>query len=405
MERIDGVLREFSKDGCTLSEKARQSLAIASHFADIVDRPHIGPEHLLFGLAKSNSIATVLFSDSPNAERFLGQLKNLGSMCFVAGNPPHVRTAFDIAKRLANKKRKPTINCLELMLGVLIGALDSFKYLAMTVFAQHNNDINYTDLVARANQLHSVEPYIDNQQFLLTYDGKKFRMQPFSLLDMFHFDSSGLRESGSTTVTKANIVHHTGFLGEIADEMETIINGGDIEGASLQRLLESPPLFSFVNDWQMPETKVTLEAEEAQEADFSLETVDSQSTAVEPTKPNKKCALDPKNHQGGDPLPVVNTLSLLREYQDYFRDRNRRREFHERYGFNEFCPRLAGIIGRSHELDSYESQMSIQDVYQKVRLLTYGDVVNRAKRRRIIIDQILSMPDKVSPAKSEMNQR
>jgi len=142
----------------------------------------------------------------------------LGSMCFAVGNPPDARTAFYVAKKLASKKRKPMINCLELMLGVLKAALDSFKYLTMLVFIQQNSDINYTDLMARAGQLHSIEPYIDNQQFLLTYDGKKFRIQPFSLLDVFRFDNSGLPESDNIIVTKANIVHRVSFLRELTKE-------------------------------------------------------------------------------------------------------------------------------------------------------------------------------------------
>ena len=312
MERIDSVLREFSEDGYTRSEKAIQSLAIASHFADSVDRPYMGPEHLLFGLAKSDSIAAVLFSDSPNAEEFLSQVKNSGSMCLVVGNAPDARAAFDIARKLASKKRKPTINCLELMLCVLKGALDSFRYLTMMVFIRHDNDINYADLIARADQLYSIEPYIDNQQFLLAYDGRKFRIQSFSLLDVFHFDSSGLPESGNIMATKANIVHHTSFLSERTEEMETIINKGDVDEYSFQTLLEPYPQFPFADKWQMLETRIILEAEEAQETGFFLETVDSRLNVIDLIRPNKGHAHGSRNHQGGDSSSLVRTLSLLR---------------------------------------------------------------------------------------------
>jgi hypothetical protein len=185
--------------------------------------------------------------------------------------------------------------------------------------------------------------------------------------------------------------------------METIINKGDVEEYSLQTLLESHPQFPFATKWQMLETRIILEAEEAQETGFFLETVDSQLSVVDPIKPDKKRALGSKNHQGVYSLSLVNTLSLLREYQDYLYDRNKRQEFHEKYGFSEFRPRLAGIIRRKHDLDSYESQMSIQDEYKNLRSLTYEDIVNRVKRRRVMTDQILSIPDEVNPARSQMD--
>ena len=320
-------------------------------------------------------------------------------MIYLVGTPPDAETAFDTAKRLASKKQKHAINCLELMLGVLTGALDSHKYQTFLVLGQHDTGIDYTEFVARAEQLSTIEPYIDNQQFLLTHNGNEFRLKPFGLLDVFRFDNSSPPNSGNIAVAKANIVQQTSFLREKTEALERLINKDDINEYQLQTFLKSHPQFLLGNEWQALHTQVILETEEAQETDFFMETVDSQFTDISDLKKtNQKPIVNSKNHRGVFSSALTNALNQLREYRNYFDDRDKQREFHEKYGFNAFHPHISVIIGRSHDFENYEKRMSIQNAYKSLKLLAYKDIINNAKRRQIITDQILSMPDGVNPA-------
>jgi len=75
----------------------------------------------------------------------------------------------------------------------------------------------------------------------------------------------------------------------------------------------------------------------------------------------------------------------VRVYRNYFDDAGRRRLFHQKYGFEAFRPAITVVIGRSSDyLDEIE-RIEIEDEYRNLKLLTYDDILLRAKQLAVMV--------------------
>ena len=167
MRAAESIQRTLKADGFQLTGKALASVKIASEFASNMGRPWPGPEHLLFGLVKSDSIATTLFCDLPNAEKFLENVKSIGSFVIMAGIPPGPKASLEAAKAMAQNDQRTLINCLDLTLGALVKGHDK-QVLTMSYIWAAGTGFNYSGLAPRVRQLRAIEPLIEDQQFLLS---------------------------------------------------------------------------------------------------------------------------------------------------------------------------------------------------------------------------------------------
>ena len=78
---------------------------------------------------------------------------------------------------------------------------------------------------------------------------------------------------------------------------------------------------------------------------------------------------------------VNSAISQLRTYGGYFENEANRRLFFSKYGLRAFRPTLSVIIGRAPSPDMHEDFLNAKSSIFGVNILTYDDIISRAKRR------------------------
>jgi hypothetical protein len=104
---------------------------------------------------------------------------------------------------------------------------------------------------------------------------------------------------------------------------------------------------------------------------------------IELKTPSAKLVSGPKGRKGFASA-LTRALNQVRVYRNYFDDTARRHLFHERYGFEAFRPAITVVIGRSSDYLNHMDRITIEDEYRNLQLLTYDDILLRAKQLAVI---------------------
>jgi len=102
-------------------------------------------------------------------------------------------------------------------------------------------------------------------------------------------------------------------------------------------------------------------------------------------KPDEQLIVGTKNRRGLS-AAVYSAVNQLRLYRDFFENPRQRKAFHERYGLNGWKPKIVVVIGRTPRGKSLEEFITAKRSLFDAEILTYDDILDRAKRRRLIID-------------------
>ncbi|HKC62526.1 MAG TPA: Shedu anti-phage system protein SduA domain-containing protein, partial [Pyrinomonadaceae bacterium] len=78
-------------------------------------------------------------------------------------------------------------------------------------------------------------------------------------------------------------------------------------------------------------------------------------------------------------------LNQLREYRDFFEDKENRKIFHKKYGVNAYRPKIVVIIGRSQDFYNEIERKRIADEYSHLEVITYDEILNRARASGIVL--------------------
>jgi anti-sigma B factor antagonist len=168
-------------------------------------------------------------------------------------------------------------------------------------------------------------------------------------------------------------------------EFEDLLNSLHTAEEDIQQFLETNPGFILGENYRQLHSKVFLEREDdgALIPDFVLQPFDRDlCDLLELKLPGEAVVVGTRNRKRFS-AAVQSAIAQLRTYRDYFEDRTNRERIFQQYGIKAYRPRLSVVIGRVPNLDPIEYRR-IADGQRDVEILTYDDLLARAKRFLIV---------------------
>jgi hypothetical protein len=247
------------------------------------------------------------------------------------------------------------------------------------------NPIQLTELV---DTIGDIEAAHEAQKFVLYFDGKKFRVRPFDLINGYRIVEAG---ESQLFVAKANLIDHsTLLLTEEVEEFEWLINRSDVSEHEIQKFFEQHPKFLLGVEYKNLHAQLTLHREDLLlgsdlRPDFFLERITSNFCDIVDLKlPNERLVVRKKNRTHFS-AALTEAMAQLREYRDHFDNPKNREQFHDRYKLQAFRPRVSVIIGRRANYYDELERIKLESDLAHLKVVTYDDLLEQARRRLLIM--------------------
>jgi hypothetical protein len=169
--------------------------------------------------------------------------------------------------------------------------------------------------------------------------------------------------------------------GEQLKEFEYLINKPNVKERDLKTFFDKFPPFLLGDRYTQLRGQIHLPSSSGDLIpDFFLESVGSELWDILDIKrPIHNILISEKNRERLS-SEVARGVAQLRRYCDYFDDPAKRELIRNRYGIDCKKPGLALVIGRNNQIDRYTWQ-DIKNTYSDVQVVTYDELMNRAKKR------------------------
>ena len=235
------------------------------------------------------------------------------------------------------------------------------------------------------NSVRKYDESVGDQQFILYHDGKRIRVAPFGVFGSYQLSESSLPD-GSLWIARTNVLQPaTRFSTEAIDLLEGLINS-DAREVEFQSFFERHPEFLLVlGDYTRLHSQLVLHEEDGARLipDFFLEKINSDFCDICDLKRPSAELIRHQKHRRRFRDAVMEAVSQLNFYRDWFDDRAHRKLFFDTYGLNAYRPRVVVIIGRQRSYFDEVERITLESNLPKwVELRTYDDVVSRARQWR-----------------------
>lgn len=422
--RIDRLLNGFREAGVEPSENLARSLHVAYEYAAAHDYVP-ATDVLLHGLFKTNNTVTSIaaeLTDKPDQfteilERAIRHYRDqpfppeLTRHCSIGFPQYAVKKGYTDADirdsnapvyhnmlTLAKKESAKAVENQHLLKALLepqqirywavvwAGGLrrDERPTLASDVLTELRiNPIQLMDLVQKIPEIEAAH---ECSKFIIYFDGKRFRFRPFDLMNGYRIIEAG---TSRLFVAKASLIDHsTLVLQEELEELEWLINRENVSESEIQKFLERHPKFLIGAEYKQLHAQLTLHRDAILgpqlRPDFFLERITSNFCDIVDLKlPNEKLVIRKKNRVHFS-AALTQAMAQLREYRDYFDDRDHREMFHRKYGVRAFRPRVSVVIGRRANYYDEMERIKLESDLAHLRVITYDDLVDQARRRVLI---------------------
>jgi anti-anti-sigma factor len=169
------------------------------------------------------------------------------------------------------------------------------------------------------------------------------------------------------------------------DGFEDLINSQRTRESDIHHFFEEHPTFLLGQEYRQLHSKVLLERNDDGPLipDFMLQPFDDELCDLLELKLPREPVVVGRENRKRFSSAVQEAVAQLRTYRDYFDDRTRREEIQRRYGIRVYRPRMAVLIGRVTSVDPIEYRR-IADGQKEVRIMTYDDLLKRARRFLIV---------------------
>jgi len=224
-------------------------------------------------------------------------------------------------------------------------------------------------------------------QYILAVRNDRLVFRPISILDDYvQSGGDGLR------VQRALLTHfkdqYGGFSEDEIAELEDLLNSAKASEREFQTFFEEHPHFFRKWDYREVHAHVYLSHSEYHSLipDFILTDRELQKAAVLEIKLPGPTLVRRQHNRDRFASSVQEARTQLLRYRDWFREARNRTQLIDAVGMQIYEPHLAVIIGRSSAFnDSFDRQRLAAD-NPEVEVVTYDDMLNYARRRRLIID-------------------
>lgn len=166
------------------------------------------------------------------------------------------------------------------------------------------------------------------------------------------------------------------------DELEYLLNDSKSTEQTFQDFFERNPNLILNDEYKKAHAHIALTREEGLLIpDFLLEPLDQSSLCdiLDLKLPTAKLFVLKQSRMRYS-AAVMEACAQLREYSNYFDDKNNREKILNEYGLLAYKPKMIVIIGRRGDIDPITIKKMESDLPQLV-LRTYDDVLNRAQAK------------------------
>jgi hypothetical protein len=197
-------------------------------------------------------------------------------------------------------------------------------------------------------------------------------------------------EQGTRLLIRPLIRHAALFEINAVPELEHLLNSPRVSEREFQLFFEKHPQFLLGDRYRSLHSQVVLRREPGGEGDlipdFILEPVNDSDfwKIVELKRPDETIIKRSNANRIGFSAQLQNALYQLRTYRDYF-DNPINRTRMAAFGINAFKPQVSLVIGRDYGGLSAEDVITAKLDYKDLEVLTYSELLNRAKSLRWLV--------------------
>jgi len=171
-------------------------------------------------------------------------------------------------------------------------------------------------------------------------------------------------------------------LKEAVEELEYLLNDINASEQSFQVFFERHPRLILNDDYKKAHPQITLTKDKGSLIpDFLLEPYNQNSLCdiLDLKLPRAKLFVLKKNRMRFS-AAVMEACSQLREYNQFFDDKENRERIYQEYGLLAYKPKMMVIIGRRGDIDPVNYRKIESDLPQ-LFLRTYDDVLKKAQAK------------------------
>jgi anti-anti-sigma factor len=226
-------------------------------------------------------------------------------------------------------------------------------------------------------------PQTDALSLLMTLTQGRIQILPSQKEGIYRL-SFGDSSTGEMIIAAPYIIAAAtrSYMRDEIEEFEEIINSPVSSEHDIQKFLEGHPKFLLGQEYQELYPQLVLEREGEEGPlipDFLVKPFNRELCDIVDLKLPKASLIVGGRNRKRFSSGIAEAAAQLRTYRDYFDDPQRRQAVKSRYGITAFRPRLAVVVGRKAELDEVMYKQ-IQDGLSNIEILTYDDLIERAKK-------------------------
>jgi len=398
MGRITFLASRANEQGFVLSDKLLESF----YWTDVFDQVFTSMwghryaneaknivlylHYLISGLIASKSIAIPVLQNYSPIPRDQLQTKSLfedvADIRSIFNDSKPVIPSFLLTERPASGNFK-VLECSDILLKVFTEM--SHLPWENTVYGKYfENQQTVQSITESIRRFARVEPSADFDKFLLLHDGKEINVCPFTFVDAGLSGPAKIDTRSQLTPIRLQLIdRQLQFTVQEIEQFERMLNDEKATERDWQRFFEANPKFLLGYEYRHLHPQVILVADSSTSRivipDFFLERNGTGFIDIFELKgPEAPVLVGPKGRARFS-SGVHAALSQLREYEKIFRSAELRRQFHKRFGFEGYTPKICVIIGRSNSYYTELERDDVEDEYTRLNVLTYDDVLLRAK--------------------------
>lgn len=403
-ELMEHIVSIMSQGGYKLSEKAFEAILSALRMSRERNVFVFG-ESFLYGILNSRSIAIAVFEnldinplslerDALQSFDEFDSLDEWGSLKKEdLSNNLSVGGYFSEFVASAQSDSRKTVYSSDILRGLItyseqITERDGPNYATVCYQLVTDYALSSKDVKRELRKLKRFEPFAERLQYWVSWNGHQLCIQPFSFFNAYDIHGDDERDQGELFAAKLNTIYDLPFItSEEIEELNWLINRPEISEKDLQAFFEQHPRFLLGTEYKNLHSQLVLTRESGEKLipDFFLEKVGSDFCDIIDLKtPNARLIVGPRNRRGFS-RNLTLALNQVREYRNYFDNPHNRKEFNRRYGLQAFRPTISVIIGRSRNFFSEIERATIEDEYKNLRVITYDDIIERAKQQAVFL--------------------
>lgn len=224
-------------------------------------------------------------------------------------------------------------------------------------------------------------------QYLLTIENDRIVFRPTSILDSYSLKIA----DGSHREQLAVLTHFRDQYAAVTPdellELDDLINDPRAKEPDFQSFFVRHPHFFRMWDYRdvFPHVYLTREDLGPLIPDFVLVDPDVQQAMLLDLKLPKPKIIVQKSNRERFSAAIDEARAQLHEYRDWFDIPNNRAHLISKVGMEIYRPRMGVLIGTNKDFRDALQRQKISSRYPDIEIVTYDDIVARAKRRLLLV--------------------